>query len=191
MDRLQAESNIIARTFELEEKNESETLINSIIGLSATVDNERKLTEAYQYTKAIELSGGIPIIFPYTDKKETLKSFVKMCDGFSFTGGADVTPSRYGEEKSAECGTTQPYRDELEFALFEEIVKSGKPIIGICRGLQLINAALGGTLYQDINSQYKTSIMHRHDTSKFDLYHHVRIIENTPLSRLTSNGKYK
>ena len=109
-----------------------------IIGILGIVDDEVITKLQNTYTKAIESSGGIPLLLPYVENDESIDTFVKICDGFLFTGGADIEPSRYGEEKKDTCGNIHPYRDELEFKAFEKIYPTGKPIMAICRGAQFV-----------------------------------------------------
>lgn len=157
-----------------------------IIGLLAEVDNELTTQVVHSYVRAIEGAGGTPIILPYVTDAEVIEHYAGLCDGFLFTGGVDVEPSRYGEETKPTCGEIQKYRDELEFALFERVLYTKKPIIAICRGAQLLNVALGGTLYQDIPSEIDTPISHRQSEPKFSPSHDVRVLEGTPLRELTS-----
>ena len=129
------------------------------------------------------MSGARAVIVPYASECETAR-IIRECDGFLFTGGADVDPSRYGCEKLPECGTLEPRRDELEFFAIKEIIKTGKPILGICRGMQLINAALGGTLCQDIPSSIITSVPHRQTEEAFSPSHSACVVPDTPLFAL-------
>src|SRR5699024_5344393 len=107
------------------------------------------------------LSGGTSVMLPLTSDKETLRKFVNDFDGFLFTGGHDVSPSFYREEVSDNCGECCPMRDEMETILLPMVLEQGKPVLGICRGLQLINVALGGSLYQDLPTQHPSSVCHR------------------------------
>ena len=151
-----------------------------IIGILAEVDNEATRV-LHPYISAIEGSGGTPILLPYVKDGETIDRFVNICDGFFFTGGADIDPRHYGEEASSACGELQEHRDELEFKVFQRAIDTSKPILAICRGMQLINAALGGTLYQDLSSQHPTEVTHRCVNAKYDVEHAARLIEGTPL----------
>ena len=156
-----------------------------IIGLLAEVDNELTTQVVHSYVRAIEGAGGTPIILPYVTDAEVIEHYAGLCDGILFTGGVDVEPSRYGEETKPDCGEIQKYRDELEFAVIERVLDTKKPLIAICRGAQLLNVALGGTLYQDIPSEIDTPVSHRQSEPKFSPSHDVRVIEGTPLSELT------
>ena len=78
----------------------------------------------------------------------------------------------------------QYHRDEVEFTAFEKIIKTEKPVLAICRGMQLVNVAFGGTLYQDLDSERPSNMLHRDKAQKYELSHEVQILENTPLSTI-------
>ena len=155
-----------------------------IIGVLAEIDSELSTKVRHSYIHAIEQSGGIPVLFPYVDGDETVEHMVDSCDGFLFTGGADIDPKRYGEEAGENIGEIQAHRDEFEFHVFQKVINTEKPILAICRGAQLVNVALGGTLYQDIPSQVQTNMLHRQIEPYFSPSHNVKILINTPLSEL-------
>ena len=160
-----------------------------IIGILGIVDDEIITKLQNTYTKAIEESGGAPILLPYVDKDTSIDAFVNLCDGFLFTGGVDVDPKHYGEDKKSTCGDVQPYRDALELKAFERIYQTKKPIMAICRGAQLVNVALGGTLYQDIPTEIKSAISHRQCEPNDAHSHKVNVIMNTPLRNLLANDR--
>ena len=162
-----------------------------IIGILGVVDDEVTTKLQNTYTKAIERAGGAPVLLPYVENDESIDAFVGICDGFLFTGGVDIDPRYYGEEKKENCGDIQRYRDELEFKAFEKIYPTHKPIMAICRGAQFINVALGGTLYQDIPSEVKSDICHRQTEPKDIPSHKVKILKGTPLEALISNYTVK
>ena len=159
---------------------------NIIIGILGVVDDEITTKLQNTYIKAIERVGGIPLLLPYAENKESIDAFVGICDGFLFTGGADVNPERYGEEKKSTCGDIHHYRDEFEFKMFDKIYPTNKPIMAICRGEQFINVALGGTLYQDIPTDAPSDISHRQSGNKDVPSHSVKILKGTPLWNLIS-----
>ena len=115
-----------------------------------------------EYMEGIRAAGGLPVVLPFAPAPGEVSRMVELCDGFLFTGGQDVAPSVYGMEDMT-GGTVKPVekRDALESALFPLALESGKPVFGICRGLQFINAALGGTLWQDLPSEHPSEIAHR------------------------------
>lgn len=155
-----------------------------IIGLLAAVDNDGTTTLFHPYARAIEQSGGVPLLLPYTESADVIARFVAMCDGFLFTGGVDIDPAYYHEAVSETCGEIQPLRDRMELAAFEQAFRTGKPLLGICRGAQLFNVALGGTLYQDIPSECPSGIPHRQTEEKFEFSHDILVRDGTPLSAL-------
>ncbi|WP_209121215.1 gamma-glutamyl-gamma-aminobutyrate hydrolase family protein [Alkalihalobacillus sp. BA299] len=105
------------------------------------------------YMKGIEEAGGIPVMLPLTTDRDIILSIADQFDGFLFTGGQDLNPEIYGEKKESVCGKPCDDRDVMEEILFNRVVELNKPAFGICRGLQLFNALLGGKLYQDLVTQ--------------------------------------
>lgn len=156
-----------------------------MIGIIPLVDNEK---DSYWmipgYMNGIISAGGIPVMLPLTDDKNMLEQIVDIYDGFLFTGGQDVSPELYGEDKLTVCGECCELRDNMEKKLFPMIYDKDKAILGICRGIQFINAMLGGTLYQDISTQKPSDIEH-HQLPPYDNpIHKVNIINNSPLHKL-------
>ncbi len=127
----------------------------------------------YEYIRALKACGA-EVKFV----KNTGEALV--CDGILFTGGSDITPSFYGEEKDKKCGKTNLKRDTLEKEIFDVFYKTGKPIFGICRGMQFINVCLGGSVYQDISDIQKEK--HKDSVKLFNNFHDVRIIKDSFLS---------
>lgn len=158
--------------------------MSKIIGILPSVDKNKNSTVIYHYVCSIEKAGGTPIVLPYCEDDNSLEHFTALCDGFCFAGGSDIDPARYGEEKKETCGDVIEPRDDFDFRAFEKILKTGKPILGICRGAQLINVALGGTLYQDIPTEIHTSLNHRQTEADEVRTHEVHISENSPLYKI-------
>lgn len=156
-----------------------------IIGIVASAKDVGDVSAPTTYTAAIEAAGGVPVVLPCGENFDGYDHFVDLCDGFMFTGGCDIHPTRYGEEILPTCGNIQDHRDTIELALFDRAIKTNKPIIAICRGIQLVNVALGGTLYQDIPSQLETDILHKQTQERFEPSHSVQVLENTPLFAMT------
>ena len=154
------------------------------IGLIVSIDNELKLNMYGAYGLAIEQSGGLPLVLPYIENEDVIDAFVDVCDGFLFTGGADIEPKHYGEEKHENCWIVEPARDRLEMAVMRKAMRSDKPIFGICRGMQMLNVVMGGALYQDLPSQVKTEIPHRQSEEKDMPSHPILVGKDTPLFAL-------
>ena len=121
---------------------------------------------------------------PHLPSGVSKKDYVDALDGLVLQGGADIAPETYGEQPLNPEWSGDRVRDGYEIRLFKEFVRQGKPVFGICRGCQLINVALGGTLYQDINSQVAQSIPHRCDRRYEDHFHAMRVVEDGWLARL-------
>ncbi len=129
-----------------------------LIGITPLWDEEQKSFWMLPgYLEGILRSGGIPVIVPMNAERNVIAQVAEAMDGFLFTGGSDICPSMYAEEVAPLCGEVLESRDEAEAALFFEAVqKRFKPALGICRGLQLFNVLLGGTLYQDLSQRSGT-----------------------------------
>lgn len=125
-----------------------------LIGLTPQYDLEQeKLCMRQNYMDMVAAAGGIPLVLPLMDERYDIEALAQLCDGFLFTGGPDVHPSLFQEETLRYCGVIDAQRDTLEVQLLHEVNRLDKPVFGICRGIQLINVALGGSLYQDIPAQ--------------------------------------
>ena len=135
------------------------------------------------YLDGISQAGGIPVIFPFTADGRELDQLMDMCGGFLLTGGHDVSPGVYGEEPMEDLLDTCGKRDDMELTVLEKAVGSDRPVLGICRGIQFINAALGGTLYQDLPTQHPSGISHRQKPPYDAPSHEVTIVEGSPLHR--------
>ena len=136
------------------------------------------------YVKAIENAGGTPFVLPITNEKENILKLLKTCDGLLMTGGGDIDPKYYGEELHPNAEEPCPVRDEFDFFCFRTAFALKKPIFAICRGVQVVNVALGGTLYQDLPSELESSILHRQTQAKFEPSHSVSVMADSPLYAL-------
>ena len=141
------------------------------------------------YMDLIIKSGGIPVMLSFSDDEQSIEEIAKRFDGFVFTGGDDIDPAHYGEEKLEQCGEPCVYRDSLEFALFKEVLKTDKPVLGICRGMQFLNAALGGTLYQDLPTQKPGDVCHKQSAPFDALTHSVTVEKGTKLYDIVGTEK--
>jgi putative glutamine amidotransferase len=164
-----------------------------IIGVTSYYQNgTRKPITAvsHNYIKSVYLAGGLPVIIPILNNEEDIFDYVDMVDGILFTGGADIAPLYYGENPIKQISTVYANRDEQELAMFKRAYKINKPIFGICRGNQLINVALGGTLYQDIYAQVDGVLGHDPAESPVDeLFHSVNILKDSNLYNIFKTEK--
>lgn len=129
---------------------------------------------ADNYIEAIKNAGGIPVIIPIHDSLETNIELIDKLDGVLMSGGNDLDPGFYGEFVTKEVGILSPKRDTVEIEMIKYIIeKTNKPLLGICRGLQVLNVACGGTLYQDL----KKSNLNDHSITSSPLNHPIHKIE--------------
>lgn len=161
-----------------------------LIGIVPLVDAER---ESYWmlpgYMRGIEQAGGIPVMLPLTSDEETVWQLVALADGFLFSGGQDVSPALYAERPSQMCGECCRERDDMENVLFRMAYQQDKPILGICRGIQFVNVAMGGTLYQDLPTEYPSYTVHRQKPPYDVPAHSVDIVADSPLHKLLNTEK--
>lgn len=150
-----------------------------VIGLVPLYDEAK---ESYWmlpgYMSGLEEAGAAPVMMPLTEDEAVLEKLVELFDGFLLTGGHDVDPALYGEMPSAKCGPFCARRDRMETLLLEKVLKADKPIFGICRGIQFLNAFLGGTLYQDLPSEHPGEVNH-HMTPPYDQPAHEVFVEKS------------
>lgn len=122
-----------------------------VIGLLPSVDDMTGATKlSTGYMNAVIAHGGIPFLFTFLKEERDMRQLALQCDAFLFTGGIDPDPVLYGEEKLNDTVEISECCDALEFPLIKIALELDKPILGICRGIQVLNVALGGTLYQDL-----------------------------------------
>lgn len=163
------------------------------IGVFPSIKNDGTFWLYESYTDAIVTSGALPLVLPPITEADadTLYALMDKCDGFVFTGGGDIDPSLYGMKKWDTCGESIAKRDDFELIAFKYAYASGKPILGICRGCQLINIALGGTLIQDISTADPNAIRHTSESVLNPTYHEIDIPENSPLLEMSGAPRVK
>jgi putative glutamine amidotransferase len=145
-----------------------------------------------KYTQAIINAGGIPVILPANLPTSRIATLLPKLDGILFSGGDDINPQLYGEDQLPETKKTLNERDEIESVLLKSCLEQGTPVFGICRGLQIINVVLGGSLYQHIQAQHPGVIQHdRHDELREKRHHSVSVTPGSHLARLTGKTTLK
>ncbi|MBO4359563.1 MAG: type 1 glutamine amidotransferase, partial [Eubacteriaceae bacterium] len=153
-----------------------------MIGLTAnTADDPAKIDIKINYLRSIEAAGGIPVVLPHCCGTGIIPELLEGLDGILLTGGGDVDPSYYGEEKIPQCHEPDAERDVFEIELLKLAREAGKPVLGICRGCQMMNAAMGGSLIQDIPSQKSSDVTHYQTADGSLPVHSVRILQGSLL----------
>ncbi len=139
----------------------------------------------HRYYVAVAAVGGAPFMIPLLEDEEALRALYERLDALFIAGGVDVDPASYGEDRHDLCGRTDPSRDRVELLFARWALRDGKPILGVCRGMQVINVALGGTLVQDCGEFHPGAIKHDYfpggGYERDFLAHSVVLEENTRL----------
>ena len=157
-----------------------------LIGVIPLWDGEKNsIWMLPDYLDGLRSAGALPVVLPLEADEADIRQLYTLCDGLLFTGGQDVDPALYGEALSPRCGVLCPRRDALEAGLFRLAMAEGTPMLGICRGLQLMNILLGGTLYQDLPTEHPSSVPHVMKPPYDRPCHTVRLAEGGTLRRLT------
>lgn len=138
------------------------------------------------YFQAILRSGGLPVLIPFDLESALLEQLVERLDGVLFSGGGDIQPSFYNGRPHRLVDGVDTARDQLEISLMEKIIQAGKPFLGICRGLQLVNVALGGSIYEDVLDQRPQALRHQYSPEfpRDYLAHSLRLEANTQIGTL-------
>jgi putative glutamine amidotransferase len=149
-----------------------------ITGRIASVDGADRAGVNGAYCHAVTAAGAVPIILPPVEGDEAITAMLDGVDGIILSGGADIDPARYGTQPHPKLGTVDAVRDAFEFAVFAEVQRRKLPTLAICRGLQLANVAMGGTLWQDLPSERAP---HPQSGARTDRVHEVHVIEGSKL----------
>ena len=169
-----------------------------VIGITCSIryaDKNRDFSVIYNieylnrpYFEAIEEAGGIPILLPNFNNPKLIKDVLSLVDGLLFSGGNDIYPESYYQNRKAKLTYPTLERDRFEMELFDQAQKNGLPILGICRGMQLMNVAFGGTLWQHfrLNPEYLNHA--RKDTNLRPRKHVIGIEKESLLYRIVREG---
>ena len=144
------------------------------------------------YLEAILDAGGVPVVLPLSaEGSDWVDDLLRRIDGLVLTGGEDISPARYGAAPHEKLGKIAPMRDAVELALFHGAREQQIPILGICRGLQLVNVGCGGSLYQDLPSECPGAALHaRGETGWSDPVHTVAVVPDSLLHRTVGVGAF-
>ena len=162
------------------------------IGLTTTHTSKSSKTPKYGvnvlYAKAISSAGGLPVLIPLNLSDDDLDSLIFNLDGILFTGGNDIDPRQYGNPPHRKVEGVDEERDRVEIHLVKKLISSSKPFLGICRGFQVINVAMGGTLYGHLPDQFPGNVIHdNHDLPRNFIAHSVSVDTDNCLSKIFSS----
>lgn len=159
---------------------QAQTLARPLIGITSVYEpaKDRKpaqTTVPFAYVQAVSENGGVPVVLPTIDDERVLRSYLEEFDGLVLIGGDDIPPQAYGEQPHKTVELLTPQRYEFERKLIARWLESGKPLLGVCLGMQFTNVVAGGTMIQDIPSEIGTTVDHRK-------YHRVAMVTSSTLS---------
>lgn len=155
------------------------------IGIVSNFDLERRVYFcAPGYVEAIEAAGGLPVLLPYLESPAAVPEVLGMVDGVILSGGADVHPSLYGQPMHPAVENVVPQRDAFEMAIARAVLARDLPVLGICRGIQSLNVAAGGSLHPDLAACVPGALNHRDGTPLTELVHPVCIEPGSRLAGL-------
>jgi len=161
-----------------------------LIGISGSISkSEKEMSIQTCYTNALMKAGAIPVLLCPNMQDDMLSACLDTLGGVLLAGGNDVAPDRYGHDPIDELGEVNPLRDHFEGRLVRMAASREMPVLGICRGIQSMNVAMGGTLWQDVPSQYRTpegkkGLAHSQTRADFYTSHRVTIEADTLLHKL-------
>jgi len=146
----------------------------------------RRFCVGQSYCRALEMAGGAPVLIPLLSDEQALWDIYQRLDGLLLAGGGDIAPHHFGQVRTAKVSYVDPPRDRVEMLLVRRAVADDLPVLAICRGIQVLNVALGGTLYQDIPSQIPHALRHNFhpDHPRNFLGHEVVVQDETRLAHI-------
>jgi putative glutamine amidotransferase len=163
-------------------------MVAPLIGITTSLTVDAIPDRAYvngTYIRAVQAAGGIPLLLTPHFTPEVRAALWQRLDGLVLTGGGDIEPARFGQAPHPAVADVSPARDELELGLTRRALADGVPLFAICRGIQILNVALGGTLVQDIPSEWPNALVHTQKAPRHEPTHAVKVLgEGTRLGRV-------
>lgn len=159
--------------------------MNPIIGIVVCGRDSGRQFVSHSYIQAIEAAGAVSILIPCTEDTSHFPCYYGICDGFLFCGGDDISPRLFGEDLLTERGQTDMYMDSFHLNFMKYALSTSLPILAVCRGMQVLNISLGGTIYQDISLRNTASQNHMQQTkNRGDVCHRVACAKDSMLYRI-------
>ncbi|MBN6206435.1 gamma-glutamyl-gamma-aminobutyrate hydrolase family protein [Ralstonia pickettii] len=164
-----------------------------IIGVTPTIEmNEKFYKVSKNNLLAIEKAGGIPAVLSFLSQSDDIDQVTEQLDGLYLTGGDDIDPIYFNEEPHRKLGAFHPGRDAFEIAITQKMLEKNKPVLGVCKGAQMLNIAAGGDMYQDIYSQINEPLLqHFQQAPNYTATHHVEFSEGSLIHQLIGKRKIR
>lgn len=162
-----------------------------IIGLPVCQRGENRQIVTQSYIDAVTEAGGIPLLLPIIPQSGSAASYTGLCDGFLFCGGEDINPLLFGQEPLYGNCSTDLRTDLFHLSLMLDVLRAKKPVLAICRGMQVMNTALGGTLYQDLSLYPSPALSHMQSSLlRSDPSHEISISSHSMLWNILGDSAY-
>lgn len=151
------------------------------------VEQERQFVTD-TYIRSVQCAGGLPVVIPFVRSHAAIKQYACLCDGFMFCGGGDISSLLFGQQPISISGSSDLKLDIFQIRLMQSVLKTQRPVLAVCRGMQVLNVALGGSIYQDLSMRRERSSNHMQvNVCREDPSHMVRIKHNTQLHRILNS----
>lgn len=162
-----------------------------VIGIVMCGFSENRQFVTNSYIQSVRYARGIPVVLPLVRCDHILEEYIRLCDGFLFCGGGDITPLLFGEEPKNGNGKTDVTVDLFQIRLMKKVLTSEKPVLAICRGMQVMSVACGGSIWQDMSLIPGEPLDHMQQTaSRSEVSHHIRIERGSLLRRYIGSSLY-
>ena len=161
------------------------------IGIIICGFNENRQFVPNVYIQSVRYAKGIPLLIPLVRSDRMIDDYVSLCDGFLFCGGEDITPLLFGEEPQNGNGKTDITVDLFQIRLMKRVLASRKPVLAICRGMQILNVSCGGTIWQDLSLIPQPTLNHtQQSASRGDVSHRIKIERCSKLKQFVGSCIY-
>lgn len=160
-----------------------------LTGITRAVSGTERTGVNAAYVRAVVRSGGVPLVLSPLSGVAHTGTLLDAMDGLVLTGGEDMDPALYGQAPHPQLGNVDPVRDAFELALFRDAEARGMPVLAICRGIQLVNVALGGTLWQDIPSERPDALDHSPSSARDSRTHPVELVAGSRLAKALGTSR--
>lgn len=167
-------------------------MLAPVIGITCCYDEaNRRVWLTDYYVNAVVAAGGLPVIIPVVTPQDKISQLINLCHGILLPGGGDIDPLLFGEHPHPASGSICPQCDGFELSLAEQALKRNMPMLGICRGAQIINVAAGGTVCQDIALKIKEHLKHIQQAPRWYPTHTITAVADSKLANIIGSEPVK